>query len=146
MQNDMIQIRNNALLARPKDPDRIPEAVVIPFQLLLARAENGIKPMTEKLDDEPEDQNAQQDPLSDRTEQIIGNKPCAIQAEHDEFGTFDPHAFYKLMLTEPIRYDAAQKPDPQGCLKDDDQDHSLYFRKYCSNAQFCISENIFPFN
>ena len=142
----MIKIRDNALFTCPENVDRIPETVVIPFQLLLARAENGIKPMTEKLDDEPKDQNAQQDPFPDRTIQVIGNKPCAIQAEHEKFGTFDPHAFYKQMLTEPIRYDAAQKPDPQGCLKNDGQGHSLYFRKYCSKAQFCISENIFPFN
>ena len=59
MQNTMIQIRDKAFFACRPDPDRAAETVIIAFQLSLARAENGIAPMAEKLDDEPEDQHAQ---------------------------------------------------------------------------------------
>ena len=110
MQNNMIEIGDQSFFAHREKPDRIPKTIVITLNFLPACAKDRIKPMTEKLHDEPKSQNREQNPFSERLQKIIAYKPDAVQAEHDEFCAFYAHAFDKDSLPDIIAADAAEKP------------------------------------
>ncbi len=71
MQNNMIEIGNQSFFAHREKPDRIPETVVVALNFLFACTKDRVKPMTEKLYDEPKSQNREQNPFSERLQKII---------------------------------------------------------------------------
>ena len=57
MQNNMIEIGDQSFFTHREKPDRIPKTIVIALNFLFACAKDRIKPMAEKLHDEPKSQN-----------------------------------------------------------------------------------------
>ena len=53
MENDVVQIRNQSLLAHRENTNRISEAFIISLNLLFTCAEDRIVPVAEKLHSEP---------------------------------------------------------------------------------------------
>lgn len=79
MLNNMIQIRNKPGFTHRKNTYRIVETLIVSFKLLLGSTENRVIPVTKELYYQPEKQNEKQNPFSERSYKIIGNKGYAIQ-------------------------------------------------------------------
>ena len=112
VQDNVIHIRNQPCVAHGKNPDTIPEAIVISLQFPFACAKDRIKPVAHKLYDEPECQNSKEDPLSGRLQTVKRSQTEAVQTQHNKFSAFQPHAFHKQTLPDFIRYGTPQKPYP----------------------------------
>ena len=110
MQDYVIKIGHQPCLTHREDPDRIPETVIVSQQFFPACTENSIIPVTEKLDNSPQDKDCQQYPLSCRLQAIIRKQSDALQAEHEKFNAFDPHPLNQQVFPEPVGCDAAQEP------------------------------------
>ena len=66
--NDMVEVGNEPCIAHGENPNCIAKTVIVALQLPLGRAEDREIPVAEEFHDEPEAQNAQQDPFSHRQE------------------------------------------------------------------------------
>ena len=102
MQHDVVQVRNQPLFAHRKQPYSIPETVIVTCQFLFARSEQRVIPVAEKLNHEPEDQYAKQDPPTGRDKQIVCRQTEAVQTKHDKLSAFDPHPFDQKLLSDPV--------------------------------------------
>ena len=87
VQNDMIKIRHKPGIAFRKDPQSSFEAFVVSPELGFACAEERIAPVAEKLDGEPERENAQKHPFAER-EKPKERDAGGIEAKHDELRAF----------------------------------------------------------
>ena len=112
MKHNMIQIRNQPFIAHGKDPDAVPEAVIVPLQLSFAGAEDREIPVAHKLHDEPEQQDAKENPLSGRLKAVKRDDAKGVQAEHEELGALDSDASHKNLFPDPVGDSASQEPDP----------------------------------
>ena len=112
MQNSVIQIRDQSCITGGNNPDAVPEAVVIPLQFLFACAEDREIPVAHKLYDKPEQQDAKEDPLSNRIKAVERDDAQGVQAEHEKLGALYTDASYKNLFPDPVGDGASQEPDP----------------------------------
>ena len=112
MQDNVIEIRDQSCITGGNNPDAVPEALVIPLQFLFACAEDREIPVAHKLHDEPEQQDAKENPLSGRLKAVKRDDAKGVQAEHKELGALDSDASHKNLFPDPVGDSASQEPDP----------------------------------
>ncbi len=112
MQDDVVEIRDQPFVTGGNNPDAVSEALVIPLQFLFACAENREIPVAHKLHDEPEQQDAEENPLSDGMEAVKSDDAKGVQAEHEKLGALYADASHKNLFSDFVCDGASQEPDP----------------------------------
>ena len=112
MQDSVIEIRDQSCVTGGNNPDAVPEALVISLQFLFACAEDREIPVAHKLHDEPEQQDAKENPLSGRLEAVKSDDAKGVQAEHEELGALYADASHKNLFSDFVCDGASQEPDP----------------------------------
>ena len=112
VQDSVIQIRDQPCVTGGNNPDAVPEALIIPLQFLFACAEDREIPVAHKLDDEPEEQDAKENPLSGWMEAVERDDAEGVQAEHEKLGALYADASHKNLFPDPVGDSASQEPDP----------------------------------
>ena len=108
----MIEIRDQPCFTHRKDPDRVTKTFIISFQFSLRCAKDCEIPVAHELDDEPEHQDAKENPLSGRLKAVERDDAKGVQAEHKELGALDSNASHKNLFPDPVGDSASQEPDP----------------------------------
>ena len=112
VQDSVIQIRDQPCVTGGNNPDAVPEALVISLQFLFTGSKDREIPVAHKLHDEPEQQDAKENPLSGRLKAVKRDDAKGVQAEHKELGALDSDASHKNLFPDPVGDSASQEPDP----------------------------------
>ena len=112
MQDNVIEIRDQSCVTGGEDPDAVPEALVISLQFLFTGSKDREIPVAHKLHDEPEQQDAKENPLSGRLKAVKRDDAKGVQAEHKELGALYADASHKNLFPDLVGDSASQEPDP----------------------------------
>ena len=112
VQDDVIEIRDESCVTGREDADAVPEAFVISLQFFFTGSKDCEIPVAHELDDEPEHQDAKENPLSGRLKAVERDDAKGVQAEHKELGALDSDASHKNLFPDPVGDSASQEPDP----------------------------------
>ena len=121
MQHDVVHVRHKARIALSENAHRPPEAVVVTLQLPLARAEDRVIPVAPELHRRPEKQHPEQGPPPHREIRVVRDQSRAVEAQCEELRTLDALPFHEKDFPETISRRAAEEPDPQQRLDDNNQ-------------------------
>ena len=92
MLNNMIEIRNKSCFAHRENADSVPETFIVAFQLALRNTKDRVMPVAEELHDKPQDQQAQQNPLPRRMQEMEENESDAVQAQSGKLRASESHS------------------------------------------------------
>ena len=78
VKNNVIQIGYEAFFTHGNEPYRVFEAFIVSFQFAFGSAEDGVIPMTKKLNNKPYYKDRKQDPSACGLKQVISDQTYAV--------------------------------------------------------------------